>query len=87
MSRATVAMLALVPLAAGCFIPLPDEFFGDPECPMVVSYPDEDGDGLGDPMQPYSGCDVPEGYVTEAEPVSGDTADTADTGGADSGVG
>jgi len=35
-------------------------------------YPDEDGDGLGEPTAVRIGCEPPEGYVTEL----GHTGDT-----------
>ena len=66
------------------------------ECdPRLVFYTDADGDGVGDANSPYLGCNAPSGFVeasgdcndsdASVQQSCSDTADTGDTGPADSG--
>lgn len=63
----------------GC-IPVPDLDLS-PDCEHIASYRDVDGDGLGDPTVVYFGCEVPEGYVTQAEALDTGATHTGDSGG------
>lgn len=67
--RTTLPLLALAALASGCNIELPDPRNCDER---TAWYPDEDGDGVGEPTEVYIGCEAPEGWV--------DNVDTGDTG-------
>lgn len=50
-----------------------------PNCPdRTLYWPDEDGNGLGEPDRTYVGCSPPEGWVDVLDPALTDTA--ADTG-------
>ena len=72
------------------------DLFVDETIPVPCSarasfYPDADGDGAGDALAPYIGCEQPEGYVVTAgdcddtDPLvqacdTGDTGDSGDSG-------
>lgn len=49
-------------------------------------YPDEDGDGLGEPTEVYVGCQAPTGWVDNADDTPADSGQVGDSGqGGDSG--
>lgn len=50
-------------------------FSSSDPCPALVSYADRDGDGFGDADERHEGCDVPVGFVANAE-----DCDDADAG-------
>lgn len=57
---------------------VPDLYVADGarECdPRTAFYADSDGDGLGNALSMYVGCEAPEGYVANA-----DDCDDADAG-------
>ncbi|TNE90183.1 MAG: hypothetical protein EP330_08990 [Deltaproteobacteria bacterium] len=63
------SLVLLLPLVAGCNIELgPERNCAD----RSTWYPDEDGDGIGEPTAMYVGCEAPAGWV--------DNVDTAYTG-------
>lgn len=69
-------------LLAGCWL---REEYPEPNCdPRTAYYPDEDGDGLGEPSDIYIGCEAPEGWVTKLGDAAADTGAegevTTDTG-------
>lgn len=69
----------LTVLLAGCFL---RNEYPEPNCPdRLAYYPDEDGNGLGEPSAMYVGCAPPEGWVAKLDPVFFGGGDTADTGG------
>jgi hypothetical protein len=53
----------------------------DPNCEdREAYYPDPDGDGWGDPTIVYIGCEAPDGWVTDLEPVeTGTPPDESDS--------
>ncbi len=54
-------------------------------------YPDEDGDGVGEPTAVFIGCEAPQGWVATAAsttpPDTGATLPTGDTGTGPTGTG
>jgi hypothetical protein len=62
-------------LFAGCFL---GDDYPEPNCAARLPYyPDEDGDGLGEPTAVFFGCEAPDGWVPKLEPAeSGDTGDS-----------
>lgn len=62
--RATLPCLLALTLSAGCGIE-----FGPPRncAERTAWYPDEDGDGIGEPTAVYIGCEAPEGWVDQVD--------------------
>ncbi|MCO4745085.1 MAG: hypothetical protein KC912_09870 [Proteobacteria bacterium] len=58
-----ILILPFLVLAA-CNIELPDERNCDDR---LAYYPDEDGDGIGEPTDVYIGCEAPEGWVDNVD--------------------
>ena len=56
--------LLLLIFATGCNFQFPDERNCDDR---TAYYPDEDGDGLGEPTDIYIGCEAPEGWVDNVD--------------------
>lgn len=77
--------LPWVVLFTGCWL---REDYPEPNCdPRTAYYPDEDGDGLGEPSAVFIGCEAPEGWVSklgdeQADPEGDSGADevTTDSG-------
>ncbi|MFT4628271.1 MAG: hypothetical protein ACI8PZ_006966 [Myxococcota bacterium] len=73
--RAMVACMLLA--ACGLIEPPPEQ-----DCrERTAAWPDEDGDGIGDPGDIYVGCSPPAGWVTvpPADPASSPTTTTPPT--------
>ena len=88
-------MIAVLLALASC-ASVPDLYTADGEraCdPRSAFYADADGDGAGNALTVYIGCEAPSGYVATAgdcddtnaalTETCGDTGDTADSGSSD----
>ena len=81
-------MLWLLPALTACNLPTPV----DRNCAVRQAYyPDENGDGVGEPTEVYIGCSPPDGWVDNVSHDPGDDTDDtdsdSDTDNADSGRG
>ena len=61
----------LASLLAGCNIELDTTERNCAE--RTAWWPDEDGDGVGEPTSVYVGCEPPEGYVAVVDTAGGDS--------------
>jgi hypothetical protein len=73
MTRTHPVLLAV--LLVGCALQLPEPI--ERNCAeRVAFYPDEDGDGLGEPTDVFVGCEAPQGWV---EVLGAGTTETGTT--------
>jgi hypothetical protein len=69
-------MLWLLPALTACNLPTPV----DRNCAVRQAYyPDENGDGVGEPTEVYIGCSPPDGWVDNVSHDPGDDTDDTDS--------
>ena len=84
MHRRTIFIWLVIPVLVSCIDTFDPPQAVDCEHPLAY-YPDDDGDGIGEPDEMYIGCAPPKGWVSTLSPPQ-DTGSPQDTG-LDSGLG